>query len=200
MDPVLKLPSNFLIAILMLVPGHVSAQRVIVVPRGSHVVMVDGKLSPGEWDDAAQFLLGSKARIYVKELRDYVWIAVEYLAGDNFALDLYLQPADGSIYDLHSSAKLGERKLHGDSWSEEWKWWNNEGWVANCSRVDSFERRTFVGQKVREFQISRARFSGKTWHVAFELLLPAEPQWQTAIFPEGARNTSNEHWMLLQFK
>ncbi len=160
--------------------------------------MIDGKLTPGEWDDAAQFLLGNLARVYVQQSHDYVWLAVECLTCDMFALDFYVQPADGSLYDLHSSAKIGERKFQGNSWPEPWTWWNNEGWTANWSRVDSFEQRTFMPQRFREYQISRQRFAGETWRVMFELQLPAEPNWQTFAFPEGARNNSSQHWMSFQ--
>ena len=176
----------------------VLAQQVIVVPERSRAVMVDGKLSPGEWNDAAQFPLGNLARAYVKQSNDYVWMAVQCLTCDMFALDFYVQPADGSLYDLHSSAKIGERKFQGNSWAEPWVCWNNEGWTANWSRVDSFELRTFLPQNFREYQISLQRFAGETWRVMFELRLPAEPQWQTLAFPERAHNNSTPQWMILQ--
>jgi hypothetical protein len=194
-------PKSALVATFILVFGSAAfAQQGITVPKGDHLVMIDGKLTPGEWDDAAQFSLGDKAHLYVKQSRGYVWMAVECLAGDDFTVDLYLQPADGLLYDLHSSAKIGERKLHGASWSDQWTWWNNDRWVANWSRVDSFEKRRFLPQKVREYQISRARFTGKTWRVMFELMLPAEPKWQTFAFPEDAKSTTTEHWIVLQFR
>lgn len=161
--------------------------------------MVDGKLSPGEWDDGAVFPLGNKGRVHVKQSGGYVWIAFEYLAGDDFVVDLYLQPADGELYDLHSSAKIGERRLNGGTWSDEWTWWNNDGWVANCSRVESFEEGRFLPQKVREYQVSRGRFPGQTWRVMFELRFPAKPGWLSSTFPEAAKNTSTEHWLTLQF-
>jgi hypothetical protein len=188
-----------LAGILLLCVTAAWAQRTINVPEGNHAVMIDGKLSPKEWDDATTFPLGKRARVYVKQSRGYVWMAVECLAGDDFALDFYIRPGRGSLYDLHSSAKLGERRLQGSSWSDDWKWWNNEGWVANWTRVDSFEQRTFLPQKVREYQISRERFTGNNWRVMFALILPAHPEWQTFTFPEGATSTSTEHWMVLQF-
>ena len=197
----INLTRDWFVAIALLSVTQVAtAQQVIRVPNGSRVVMIDGKLSAGEWDDAAQFSIGDVARGYIKQSRGYVWMAVERLSGDDFALDFYLQPSDRSLYDLHSSAKIGERKLQGSFWSDHWTWWNNDRWAANCSRVDSFEQRKFLPQKVREFQIARERFAGDTWLVMFELLLPAQRKWQTLIFPQGARNTSTEHWMLFNLK
>lgn len=176
----------------------VLAQQVIVVPERSRAVMIDGKLAPGEWDDAAQLPLGNLERVYVKQSNDYVWMAVQFLTCGMFALDFYVQPADGSLYDLHSSAKIGEREFQGNSWPEHWTWWNNEGWTANWSRVDSFEQRTFLPQTFREYQISRRRFAGQTWRVMFELQLPAKPEWRMLTFPEGAQNNSSRRWITLQ--
>ena len=45
-------------------------------------------------------------------------------------VDLYLSPAAGEIHDFHSSAKLGERQLFGNSFPH-WTWWNNRDWIAN---------------------------------------------------------------------
>ena len=36
--------------------------------------------------------------------------------------DIYITSEDGDIYDLHASAKLGERRLDGDQWLE----WSNQ--------------------------------------------------------------------------
>lgn len=174
------------------------APRTLTVPQGNHAVMIDGKMDPGEWDDAAEFPLGDVARIYVKQSGDYVWMAVELIKGSYFALDFYLQPADGVRYDLHSSAKLGERRQQGRAWPADWTWWNNDGWVANWSRVQSFEQRTFLPQRVREYQISRRRFAGKAWRVMFELLVPGKPEWHTLSFPTDATDTSPKRWLVLE--
>lgn len=191
---------SLIFVLIMFWVSVAAAQHTIRVPTSNRTVMIDGKLSPNEWSDAARFRLGNLADVYVKQSRGFVWLAVERLNGNDFALDLYIQPGDGAIYDLHSSAKLGERMLQGTSWSDEWKWWNNEGWIANWSRVSSFEQRTFLPEKIREYQISRGRFAGDTWRIMFSLMLPAQPQWGTFSFPESAKSTSTEHWMVLQFK
>jgi hypothetical protein len=70
-----------LLIVYAMLPGCASAQQMIIVPRGQHVVLVDGKLGPGEWDDGASFLVADKARLYVNQSGGYVWLAVEYLAG-----------------------------------------------------------------------------------------------------------------------
>ncbi len=177
-----------------------AAEQTVQVPKATVLVMVDGKLGKNEWKDGATFPLGDLARVHLKHTAEYVWIAVECLKCTNFALDLYLQPENGALYDLHSSAKLGERQLRGANWPDEWEWWNNEGWVANWSRVDSFQDRTFLDQQVREFQISRERFRGSTWRVMFELLLPDQPKWRTTQYPEKATNNVTKDWIVLRFQ
>ncbi len=177
-----------------------AAQQTVQVPKGTDLVMIDGKLGKNEWKGAATLPLGNLASVHVKHSADYVWIAVECLTCTDFALDLYVQPEDGEIYDLHSSAKLGERQLRDGNWSDQWEWWNNNAWVANWSRVDSFQDKTFVNQQVREFQISRERFDGSTWRVMFELLLPDEPKWRTIRYPQKAINNVTKDWIVLRFQ
>jgi hypothetical protein len=65
-----------IVALLSLARPAIALQRVRV-PKGNHVVMIDGKLSIGEWDDAAQFSLSHMIRIYIKHSRGYVWMAAE---------------------------------------------------------------------------------------------------------------------------
>jgi hypothetical protein len=50
--------------------------------------------------------------------RECLWLAVERLTVDEFALDFYLQHPDRSLYDLHSSTKIGESNLGGSFWSK----------------------------------------------------------------------------------
>ncbi len=162
--------------------------------------MLDGKLSDSEWKDAKIVPLGDLARLYVKQNNNDVLIAIEYLKANTFTADLYVSAGHGHIYDLHSSAKLGERTLVNGAWSDEWNWWNNDRWVATVSRPDVFETHKFLDQKVREFQISRQRFPGRAWKIYLEFMTPAQPQWTTSCYPANARNTSDQYWMVLLFK
>jgi hypothetical protein len=135
-------------------------EEIVHVPAGKPV-MVDGKIGPGEWSDAAEAEGPGGARLYIKTSGDFVYVAVQFPAGRSGFTDIYLTSEDGGVYDLHASAKLGERRLDGGKWPEWSNWWNNRGWVANVSRVDSFEKRTFVPAGVREYQIERSRFVGR---------------------------------------
>lgn len=185
-----------LCVVLLFLIATALAQDAVRVPSGKPV-MVDGKIAQGEWTDAKSVDLGKTARLYAKHSRNFVWFAVEFLESDNGTLDLFLGTPDGAIYDLHSSAKLGERTPVEGNWPD-FTWWNNNGWVSNFSRVDSWKPLTLLPENVREYQISRARFPGKEWKVMLELMTPAKPQWQTHKFPVGAENTATKGWMTLR--
>lgn len=185
--------------VLLVLIATAVAEDVVRVPSSAKPVMVDGKIAQGEWTDAKSVDLGKTARLHVKHSGDYVWLAVEFLECDNGTLDLYLGTPDGAIYDLHSSAKIGERTLAEGKWPD-FTWWNNNGWVSNFSRVDSWKPLTLLPEKVREYQISRARFQGKEWRVLLELMTAAKPQWQTHKFPADAENMTTKDWMTLRFE
>jgi len=70
--------SLVVIGLLLTTPAAV-AQKVIAVPEGKNLVMIDGKLNRGEWDDATQFGLGDLARVYVKQSHGYVRMTIELL-------------------------------------------------------------------------------------------------------------------------
>ncbi len=164
-------------------------------------VMVDGRLSPGEWSDAAKLELAADfGTVYVKRSGEFVYIALE-LADQNqlSTVDMYLSSPDGAIYDLHASAKLGER-LFKNGWSE-WTWWNNDRWTANWARIDTFEPRRFLNEPNHEFQIVRARFPGKEWKLMFEIMTHVHPGGgDTKTFPAGARNSDPSNWYRIRLE
>jgi hypothetical protein len=159
----------------------------IQVPQSRTAVMVDGFFSEGEWKSAARIEVPNVAELYFQESSEFVYIAVRYKNAPSGIVDLYLSPGDGQIYDLHASAKLGERQLHGTTFSE-WQWWNNHEWIANTSRVDSFDKRSFLPSPIREYQIRRSRFASDTWRLRFELttMTTNNATQPVAIFPSAS--------------
>jgi hypothetical protein len=139
-----------------LLAAQLFGQRAANVPQGS-AVMIDGKLSPGEWSDAKEFPLSNGVDLFVKRHERFLLIAVEFPAGIYGFTDLFIN----RNLDLHASAKLGERaRASNGEWSA-WKWWNNDGWVANVSRVDEFAGPKLIAESVREYQIDLDRFSSR---------------------------------------
>lgn len=175
--------------------------RNIKVPQNSPGVMIDGVLSEGEWQDAAHVEVPNTADLYFQESSEFVYIAVKYTNSPSGIVDLYLSPQGLEVYDLHASAKLGERQLQGKKYSD-WTWWNNHGWTANISRVDSFDKRTFLPTQVREYQIQRSRFGSHAWRLRFELTaMKANNDTQSVtVFPPGTTDTSTAGWLVLTLR
>jgi len=173
----------------------------IQVPHTSSAVMIDRVLSKDEWQDAKRVEVPDVATLYFQESAGSVYIAVEYTKQSSGIVDLYLSPAEGEIYDFHASAKLGERTLHANTYSD-WAWWNNRDWTANVSRVDSFEKHTFLPAPVREYQIRRTRFPSVSWRLRFELTaMTANSETQAiTIFPQATTDKSTAGWLVLDLK
>ena len=164
-------------------------------------VMVDGNIEPGEWSDAVQVKMPNDARLYLKASGEFVYLAVQFPASRSGFTDLYIAPAGGSLSDLHASAKLGERQFDNHKWPEWSNWWNNEGWVANVSRVDSFEKRTFLVANVREYQIKRSRFPGHEWRLMLDMSLESKGgQYTVTRFPTSASDSNPEKWLRVQIE
>ncbi|WP_242346033.1 hypothetical protein [Anaeromyxobacter terrae] len=184
-----------LVLSLLLAPAAASAQ--VDVPRGKPILL-DGRIDAQEWGDAAQLQLGDLARVYVKQSDGFVFVGIQLLNEQNGTVDLYLAPGDGQLHDLHASAKLGERVLQGGAWPEVWRWWNNDGWAASVSRVDSWEPRTFLKEPAREYQISRRRFPGREWRMMLDVMTEARPTWRTTRFPPQASDTDAKGWYVVR--
>ncbi|HEY6331217.1 MAG TPA: hypothetical protein VI756_17955 [Blastocatellia bacterium] len=170
----------------------------IQVPQTNPEVMVDGVFSKGEWQDAGHLDVPKLGRIYVQRSTEFVYIAFEYIEAPSGMVDLFISPAEGQIYDFHASAKLGERQLK-DGQFPDWTWWNNNDWVANVSRVDSFEDRTFLPTPIREFQIRRSRFPSTVWHVHFALTAMGRKNetLSEVVFPNATGEKSADGWIEL---
>ena len=135
----------------------------IVVPELVSPTMIDGVLSPGEWDRAVVAKTAS-GTMRMKQTAEFLYVAITFPKGRSGFTDLFISTDCKRAVDLHASAKLGERRANGD-----WSWWTNTDWIANVSRVDSFERRTFLPTNTREYQISLKKFAGSRWSVRAEL-------------------------------
>ncbi len=122
--------------------GELQPRQVVSVPRGS-AVMIDGRISPGEWSDAKRIVLANGATLYVKQHEHYLLLAIVFPSGKYGFTDLFV---NGDL-DLHASAKLGERKRQPDgTWSRR-DWWNNDRWAANVSRMEKFDGPELMREK-----------------------------------------------------
>lgn len=180
--------------------AHTGEMR-IAAPLTSPAVMIDGVLSEGEWEKASQIEVPGLARLYFQRSADFVFMAVEYTHFPSGTVDLYLSPREGEIYDLHASAKLGERQLQTGIFPD-WVWWNNRDWTANVSRADSFEKPSFLPARVREYQIRRTRFPSHVWRLRFELIaMDANNVTESkAVFPPDTSDKSTSGWLSVEIQ
>jgi hypothetical protein len=170
-------------------------QRSVNVPPG-RPVMVDGVIDAGEWSDAAlaETVAG---RLHIKEVGEFVLVGLELPGQSAGFVDLFITAGGGPLYDLHASARLGERILTGRVWPE-WHWWNNSGWVANVSRVESFDERTFLPEHARAFQIRRSRFPGRPWRIRLLTTVMKGKEITTLVWPEKTEDTNAAGWLELE--
>ncbi len=189
--------SALFLSVLML-QNIPAAELHVRIPQTSCNVMIDGVLSEGEWQKALRIDVPGTAELYFQRSAKFIYIAVKYTNSPSGIVDLYLSPGEGEIYDLHASAKLGERQLTGSTFSD-WSWWNNRDWTANVSHVDSFEKRTFLSAPIREYQIRRSRFPSSAWRVRFELTaMGANNEKQShSVFPPGTTGKATAGWLSL---
>jgi hypothetical protein len=163
--------------------------------------MIDGVFSQGEWQHAVSVDVPGTAKLYFQRSADFVYIAVQYTNSPSGIVDLYVSPREGEVFDLHASAKLGQRQLRGNTFTD-WNWWNNRDWTANISHVDSFEKRTFLPAPIREYQIRYSRFGSRVWRARFELTaMGVNNETQArAVFPRGTAGNSTAGWLQLNLE
>jgi hypothetical protein len=160
---------------------------------------VDGKISESEWDDALKITTPDGVELRFKTHDHYLLVMVQHPTGTNGFDDLFLTARGLGIFDLHASAKLGERKLAANHTWPEWRWWNNQDWAANVSRVESFQEPRFLPESVREFQIDRSRLGGNTIRLRLvTTTLDAKGEPTEITCPAGTSDTKSLGWLVLQ--
>lgn len=145
-----------LVSLLVLPLTAAEQPQILKVPAGS-AVLPDGRMESAEWKDAALISFGDHGLARVKRDDDYLYVGVQPATTQMFGIDLYFDDGRPTVLNLHASASLGERDGSGDTWPE-WSWWNNRDWIANVTRVESWEPRKFLRDDAKEFQIRLNRF------------------------------------------
>ncbi|HYD12087.1 MAG TPA: hypothetical protein VEC11_04510 [Allosphingosinicella sp.] len=98
-------------------------------------------------------------------------------------VDLFLEGAQGSLLNLHASARLGERLPTGGGWSP-WAWGNNRLWDSHV---------TMTPQPGREFRIARARLAAGT--VRLRIAVHGE---RSFIWPAGTHEFRSPDWAAIR--
>lgn len=137
-------------------------------------------------------------RLHVFADAGYVWLCYTVPADSHGTLDLRVEtPRLDEPLNLHVSAQLGEwRADHPEEAPQDAnsdQWWKIRGWYSNALRLngvretDNGRRTHFVGSKARELQLSRARFGGGEWRLAFDIgmLRGADGEWTSIRWPRS---------------
>lgn len=132
--------------------------------------VIDGSLSPGEWDAAQEEILSDGSRLFLLKIGDYLYVGIQANPGQMVAgLDMLV----GSVYlyrgneisILHASAALGtatyQQTMDGWSQTQGFTWYcrdfsdnqeaqaaretflNQDGWVASIGYMGAFNEMEF---------------------------------------------------------
>lgn len=182
---------------LLLLSASIAQAQTIKMPKGENI-LIDAKISIGEWDDAKKVAISDTASIYFKADKKYIYIATQVAEGNWSVADFYYVDA-GKLVNLHASAKLGQRNFTPGKW-EDWAWWNNSLWTANVSKFDSFDARNFLSDSVREFQIDKRLFSKKETRIFFEITTGRGRENTIVKYPAGAVRDKADAWLNVSWK
>ena len=154
----------------------------IAVPAGAPVTL-DGVFAPAEWDDAATVPLGDGFTLQLKRHGTDLLVAIRYPAPAAAGVDLFFATGQGSLLNLHASARLGERLPQGSGWSP-WAWGNNRLWDSHV---------TMTAQPGREFRIARARLGAGNVR-----LRVAVYGVRSFVWPAGSREFWSHDWAVIR--
>ena len=186
--------------------SHGQAQQVIKVPQGNGTpVLIDGKISVGEWRDAAVITAAPSIKLYLKHFRGHVFIGLKMETASPSYVDMFLVTGDNQLFNLHASMQIGERLLRDDAWSDispPNHWGNHVDWIANEAKIDAEKDRSLqISKRLfpydgMEFQLRRARFVGKQWRIRIEVRDFAGEVPDT-IFPRISERKKTASWAIL---
>jgi hypothetical protein len=186
--------------------GVTQAQQTIKVPNGNGTpVLIDGRISEDEWRDALSLNIDPSIRLYLKQFKGHVYLALKADRESPIYVDLFLLDGDHRLHNLHASMQIGERLLSGNEWTDQsppTNWGNHVDWIANEAKVDeqkdkrlTFIKRLFPRDGV-EVQIRRLRFIGQRWRLRIEVrdfagLRPDK------VFPATSERKNSGQWLTL---
>lgn len=167
-------------------------------------VLLDGQLSPGEWDDARVLPLGDSLRLLVKQTGGHVFVALATPGRVPRPVEIFIDDGRDTLHVLHASAQVGERAFADTLWQgavPPWRWGNHVDWIANEAKVDAarpagdpMADRLFPADAT-EFQIRRSRFPAARWRVRIDVMAFAAGR-PVEVFPRGA-NRDPSTWLTL---
>ena len=187
----------------------------IVIPeRNGMPVLLDGRFSPGEWEDAKRVDIREDVSLFMKTYGGHVFIGIRISPFRTSAIDMFISPGGGRIHHLHASAQIGERLVNEASgrWDKpSFNWGDTVDWSANEIRWDEKKMHSLIKEGKSEgeaqemanypydgfeFQIRRSKIGPGPW--LFRIEVPLAPQVdRPVVFPPGTEMGSTKGWARL---
>jgi len=179
--------------------------------------LINGVIEVKEWSNALKKDISRDFEIYLYEDNSNYYLAIRNKTEIPFYVDMFLLISD-SLYNIHSSSQLGERKLDDPNWNDQTpmtNWGYTNDWTSNFVNFDKFKLKElrdkeFKGnvylESVMPYDGFEFQFSKKTWKlnkskIRIELrnMVGIEDYVET-IFPENSERKNQENWHILKFK
>jgi hypothetical protein len=156
-----------------------TASTVLAVPGGSNAYpTLDGRLNPGEWDDALRVSNGSLT-LYLKSVLGAVYLAVDCPYSPNPGMDLFIyEEAGADIRQLQVRSDVRERTLPSldpQRFAMNDGWVMPSGWAAATLAGDipvppvPIPGQAGLPSPGVEMKIETSKFPRKLWNMRLEL-------------------------------
>jgi hypothetical protein len=101
------------IFVLLAMVTSVKAQKndpaSIKVPEGQcKPVLLDGIITPAEWDDALQVKIHERIDLLLKVNSGHLFLALKFKDAAGVIVDLWMTSDNKTVYQMHSSGQIGE--------------------------------------------------------------------------------------------
>jgi len=188
----------------------------ITTPKYVHHPLINGQINSLEWSESEIIDIQSKYDLYLKQDEQYYYVAVKNKTALPFYIDMFLL-IDESLFNIHSSAQLGERKLTESDWSDSTpitNWGYINDWTSNTVLFDRAKRKRlkaegFEGnlslESVLPYDGFEFQFAKNTWNldaskmrIEMRNMVGAEG-FEEAIFPAASQRDNYDKWHELKF-
>ena len=201
--------------IMVMVTGVMAQDKdipVIQVPEGQcKPVLLDGIMTPAEWDDALKVKIHERIDLLVKVNAGHLFLGLKFRDAAGVIVDLWLTSDDKTVYQMHSSGQLSEGvfKLPVKEDSIELSMGHTTDWDANeiksyqkkkdewvaAGRPGGMEayRKVLYPSDGKEFQIMLSKFSSNTLKLRFK---SGDPE-GLVTYPEKSTLSDTDNWLEL---
>ena len=103
----------YLFAVLLVTTTCLMAQQkdipLIEVPEGRcKPVLLDGIITPAEWDDSLEFKVHERIDLLLKVNSGHLFLGLKFKDAAGVIVDLWLTSDNETVYQMHSSGQIGE--------------------------------------------------------------------------------------------